>query len=78
LGRPRLAIWGTSLLFAAIHMNLIVFIPLLVLALILIFVYEKTDRLIAPIMTHSLFNAVNFLFSIFQPNVTEWLHRLWP
>ena len=28
-GFPRLALWGTSLLFAAMHMNLVTFVPLL-------------------------------------------------
>ena len=27
-GYPRLALWGTSLLFAAVHMNLVTFVPL--------------------------------------------------
>ena len=60
-GFPRLALWGTSLLFAAIHMNLAIFIPLLVLALMLTWLYEKTDNLLAPIAAHSLFNVLNFV-----------------
>jgi membrane protease YdiL (CAAX protease family) len=60
LGFPRLALWGTSLLFAAIHWNLPTFLPLLVLALMLTLLYEKTGNLLAPIVTHSLFNALNF------------------
>jgi membrane protease YdiL (CAAX protease family) len=60
LGRPRLALWGTSLLFAAIHLNLVTFLPLLALAVVLTVLYEYTDNLLAPIMAHILFNAVNF------------------
>jgi membrane protease YdiL (CAAX protease family) len=58
-GFPRLALWGTSALFAAIHFNLAIFLPLLLLALVLTWLYEKTDNLLAPIAAHSLFNAVN-------------------
>src|SRR2546423_9204118 len=60
LGYPRVAMWITSLVFGAIHMNLVVFLPLTFLGLVLVFVYEKTDKLVAPIVTHALFNAVNF------------------
>lgn len=58
-GFPRLALWGTSALFAAIHFNLAIFLPLLLLALVLTWLYEKTDNLLATIAAHSLFNAVN-------------------
>lgn len=60
-GFPRVALWVTSLLFAAIHVNLATFLPLLVLALMLTWLYEKTDNLLAPIAAHSLFNALNFV-----------------
>ena len=59
-GYPRLAIWATATLFAATHVNLMAFIPLTFLALVLTALYERTENLIAPIVTHSLFNAVNF------------------
>ena len=59
-GFPKTALWVTSLLFAAIHTNLPTFLPLLLLAIILTFLYEKTDNLLAPIAAHSVFNAVNF------------------
>lgn len=59
-GFPRLALWGTALFFGAIHLNLISFIPLTLLAVALTVLYEKTDNLLAPITTHALFNAVNF------------------
>ena len=59
-GYPRLALWGTSLLFAAVHMNVVTFVPLVVLALVLTLLYERTDNLLAPITAHVLFNALNF------------------
>ena len=60
LGFPRAALWGTSVLFAAIHFKVAIFIPLLLLALLLVWLYEKTDNLLAPIAAHVTFNAVNF------------------
>jgi membrane protease YdiL (CAAX protease family) len=59
-GFPGVALWGTSLLFAAIHVNLGIFVPLLLLALILARLYERTGNLLAPITAHALFNAFNF------------------
>jgi membrane protease YdiL (CAAX protease family) len=58
-GFPRLALWGTAIFFAAVHMNLVLFVPLLVLALALTALYEWSDNLLAPIAAHSLFNALN-------------------
>jgi membrane protease YdiL (CAAX protease family) len=60
-GWPRLALWGTSLVFAAIHFNLVTFLPLLVLALVLTWLYDKTNNLLAPVAAHSLFNAMNLV-----------------
>jgi len=59
-GYRRLALWGTSLLFALVHLNLATFVPLLALALLLTALYEWTDNLLAPIIAHLLFNALNF------------------
>ncbi|HXU77045.1 MAG TPA: CPBP family intramembrane glutamic endopeptidase [Methylomirabilota bacterium] len=60
-GFPRIALWGTSLLFAGVHMNLPTFLPLFILALVLAMVYERTNNLLAPITAHSFFNALNFV-----------------
>jgi membrane protease YdiL (CAAX protease family) len=59
-GYPQLALWGTVLLFAFVHMNAATFVPLAVLALFLTALYERTDNLIGPIVAHALFNALNF------------------
>jgi uncharacterized protein len=59
-----LAWWGTSLLFALIHFNLHAFLPLTVLALMLTWLYDRTDNLLAPILAHSAFNAVNFALTV--------------
>jgi membrane protease YdiL (CAAX protease family) len=63
-GFPRLALWGTSILFAVIHSNAMIFLPLLFLAVILTLLYETTNNLLAPILTHSLFNLANFFWLI--------------
>jgi membrane protease YdiL (CAAX protease family) len=65
-GYPRLAVVITSILFAATHANVVAFLPLTALAVILVVVYERTDNLLAPMLTHSLFNLTNFLFVVFQ------------
>lgn len=59
LGRPRLAWLGVSFLFALIHLDAAIFVPLFVFALGLTWLYEKTDCLLAPVFAHALFNAVN-------------------
>ena len=59
-GYPRLALWGTSLVFGAIHLDLAILVPLTFLAVALTLLYERTNNLLAPITVHSLFNAANF------------------
>jgi membrane protease YdiL (CAAX protease family) len=60
-GHPQLALWSTALLFGLIHANLASFVPLTLLAVLLVWLYEYTGSLLAPIVTHSLFNALNFV-----------------
>lgn len=64
LGFPRLALWGTSILFGLIHFNLMAALPLAVFALILTLLYEATDNLLCPITAHTFFNFVNFVFLV--------------
>jgi hypothetical protein len=59
-GFPQFALWSTSLFFAISHFNAMAFVPLLFMAVILTFLYETTENLLAPIVTHALFNAANF------------------
>ncbi|MEW6160336.1 MAG: type II CAAX endopeptidase family protein [Verrucomicrobiota bacterium] len=66
-GFPRIALWGTSLLFAAIHANMMTFVSLMLLAIFLTLLYETTDNLLAPMVTHSLFNATNYFILISLP-----------
>jgi membrane protease YdiL (CAAX protease family) len=64
VGFPRLAWVLTAVAFAAMHMDLLRFIPFFVLALVLTWLYEKTNNLLAPITAHSMFNALNFALLI--------------
>lgn len=61
LGFPKAALWVTSLVFALIHFNVLSFIPLVVLALVLVKLYEKTGNLLACVACHATFNALNFV-----------------
>jgi len=63
-GHPTLAVIGVSLLFALSHANIMTFVPLTLLSIALIWLYEQTNNLLAPITTHALFNAANFLMII--------------
>jgi membrane protease YdiL (CAAX protease family) len=66
-GFRRLALWGTSFLFALVHMNLVTFVPLLLFALTLTLLYERTGNLLAPITAHALFNSLNLVkFLLFE------------
>ena len=47
------------MIFAAIHHSAAIFVPLLVLGLVLAWLYEKTNNLLASITAHSMFNAIN-------------------
>ena len=66
LGYPKLAWFGVSFLFALIHVNAPTLVPLFVLALVLTWLYQKTDCLLAPIAAHSLFNTANLIILFTQ------------
>ena len=59
-GHPKLAIGFSAIIFAAIHGNLALILPLAVLGWALVWIYEKTGTIIAPIIMHATFNAINF------------------
>lgn len=61
IGWPKCGWLGASLLFAAIHGSAPVFLPLFVFALVLAWLYEKTEGLLAPIAAHAGFNAINVI-----------------
>ena len=71
LGHRRMAIAASSLLFAAIHGSLALMLPLTVLAVVLVWLYEKTGSIIAPILMHAAFNAVNFAMVKLIPQIAQ-------
>ncbi len=71
LGHRRMAIAASSLLFAAIHGSLALMLPLTVLAVALVWLYEKTGSIIAPILMHAAFNAVNFAMIKLIPQIAQ-------
>jgi membrane protease YdiL (CAAX protease family) len=64
LAGPKIAWIGVSLLFAVIHFDAAIFLPLFILALVFTWLYEKTGCLAAPVLAHSLFNAANLVLLI--------------
>jgi membrane protease YdiL (CAAX protease family) len=60
-GFSKTAWIGVNLLFALIHGNLQIFVPLFFLSLVLTWLYEITDSLLASFFTHALFNAANLV-----------------
>ncbi len=72
---PRWAFFGISFIFAEIHLDAGTLVPLFALALVLTWLYEKTDNLLAPIAAHSLFNATNVVALNFLPQINEFLER---
>ena len=69
-GWPRMAWLGVSFLFALIHWDATAFVPLFLLALILTWLYEKTDSLLVPVTAHALFNGVSLaLLCLFQNEI---------
>jgi membrane protease YdiL (CAAX protease family) len=74
-GSPRTALFGVSAIFAAIHFDAVTLVPLFALALVLTWLYEKTDCLLAPIVAHSLFNGTNLVALHFLPQINEFLQE---
>lgn len=77
-GYPRLALWGSALFFAIIHVTAAIFIPLLLLSLVLVWLYEKTDNLLAPITAHAVFNGINVILMYYSDSLTQSFQRLIP
>jgi membrane protease YdiL (CAAX protease family) len=78
-GCPRIALWSTAIAFAAIHGNLPIFLPLVVLGLTSAWLYDKTNNLLASITLHGAFNAIELLILYFGDYLvqtfTRWFHH---
>ncbi len=66
--RPWVAIACASVLFGAVHASFIQDVPSLVLlAVVLGYNYERTSRLVAPILIHASFNAIMIAETLLKP-----------
>jgi membrane protease YdiL (CAAX protease family) len=76
MGSPKLAFFGVSAIFAEIHFDAGTLVPLFVLALVLTWLYEKTNCLLASITAHSLFNSINLVALYFMPQLNAWIGKI--
>jgi membrane protease YdiL (CAAX protease family) len=74
IGYPRAALWGASVLFGLSHASLMAFIPLTLFSMLLVYLYEATDNLMAPIMAHCALNAVNFCWILSAGSSASGVH----
>ena len=54
-------------MFALIHNDAYVFLPLALMGMCLCFAYERSGSIVSPIIVHSLFNSLNLIFILFLP-----------
>lgn len=73
IGPGSVAYLASALLFAVIHINLVTFVPLVFLGLVLAWLVEWTDNLLAPILAHAVFNLANFIMVIAGRNWLDWV-----
>lgn len=66
-GYRKTAWLGVSFVFALIHGDLAILVPLFVLALAFAWLYEITDNFMAPVFAHSLFNTMNLVILLKYP-----------
>lgn len=60
-GYPRLAFWSTAAVFSLIHFNAATFLSLFAFACLLNVLYERTGNLLACMVAHTSFNAINLI-----------------
>lgn len=61
----RYAIVVTASLFAAVHMDMFAFLQIFILGMLLGYLYEKTQTLIASIVVHILHNSLTLVFLLY-------------
>ncbi len=66
MGFPTLAVGVSALIFSVVHGNMLVFIPLVLFAIFLTFLYERYADLTVCIFAHSAFNSANFILALFS------------
>jgi membrane protease YdiL (CAAX protease family) len=75
-GNASLALWVSSVIFGAIHLNFAIFLPLMVLGMLLAWLYEKTNNLLACMAAHSLFNMINVVALFFGEDLFKFFTQL--
>ena len=70
-GYPLAGMFASAALFALVHGSVALMLPLFVMGLALAWVYEKSGSIIAPIVMHATFNAINFTFLKMAPTLVE-------
>jgi membrane protease YdiL (CAAX protease family) len=55
----------SAFVFAALHLNLVAFVPIFLLGLALSYLYERTGSLVAPMTVHMLHNFLMVCFTLF-------------
>lgn len=67
--RRRVGVWGAIVLngviFGALHMQPVFMLSLVLVGMVLAFLYEKTESLVAPMLAHSLYNLAVVLITLF-------------
>ena len=70
-GYPLAGMTISAALFALVHGSLALMLPLFVMGFALAWVYEKSGSIIAPMMMHATFNAINFSLLKLTPIFAE-------
>jgi membrane protease YdiL (CAAX protease family) len=63
-GGRKWAYLGSATLFAAIHLSLLLLLPIFILGLALAWVYERTGNLLAPIAMHATVNGISVALAL--------------
>jgi membrane protease YdiL (CAAX protease family) len=61
----RYAIVVSASLFAAVHMDIFAFFQIFILGILLGYLYEKTQTLVAPVVVHILHNSLTLIFLLY-------------
>lgn len=66
--RRRLGVWGAialnGVIFGALHMQPLFMLSLVLVGMILAYLYEKTESLVAPMLAHSMYNLAVVLITV--------------
>jgi membrane protease YdiL (CAAX protease family) len=63
------AVTLSSLLFAAVHLQVVHFFPILLLGVVLAVLYQRTGSLVASIAVHGVNNLIAALASLYNWNI---------